>query len=728
VIRVCNSISLRSFFLLFSLFCSIEIHSNLKDYIYPKSHPSYSNYGTIGLIQMPSARSLPVGSLAFSWSDNEPYQRGSILAYPFSWLETSYQYTDMENALYSDVIEFSGTQTYKDKSFDAKFIIMQESKNLPALAVGARDLAGSGYFSSEYIVATKRIKNIDYTLGLGWGYLGEDYTNPFIKIDESFRNRTLESDTTGGEFNPGSYFSGPMGAFAGIEAYIPYAKGLRFKLEYDSTNYDTEGFSDPTNPFFLYEIKPSSSKINYGFVYPVNDSLHLKLSYTKGNTINFGFSFSANFSKEDSPLEIKEPYKPVEDAELWKRAASEKNLYAYRIALDQLGKRRFYLQSASLNDDEDEIEIAYTQSKYISAGRAAGRIARTLDSTMPDKIEKFKLINLNGNIGMAMIEIPRAAIARYEPGNNTSLLKREVKITEKVYDFNNHKYRPDDTLPKNLSKITPAIRSQVGGPDGFYFGELAIAYHSEYVIKKSFSITTVATIGIYDTFDDLKLASDSILPHVRTDIVQYLKRSRKAHIRHSHFNWFQQPHKNIYTKISGGILEEMFSGIGGEILYRDSFSNFGVGAELWRVQQRDYRMLFSLRDYKTTTGHINLFYEEPKTNILFSIKGGRFLAEDSGINFDIARSWPSGLRMGIFFSKTDISEQEFGEGSFDKGFYFNIPIQSLLGTYQRGLTPFGLRPIQRDGAAVVNHQFRLWGTTDWKSSHRHFETWNDFYD
>ena len=84
--------------------------------------------------------------------------------------------------------------------------------------------------------------------------------------------------------------------------------------------------------------------------------------------------------------------------------------------------------------------------------------------------------------------------------------------------------------------------------------------------------------------------------------------------------------------------------------------------------------------------------------------------------------------MGIFFSKTDISEQEFGEGSFDKGFYFNIPIQSLLGTYQRGLTPFGLRPIQRDGAAVVNHQFRLWGTTDWKSSHRHFETWNDFYD
>ena len=164
---------------------------------------------------MPTARSLSAGTVAFSWSDNKPYQRGSILAYPFRWLEASYQYTDMENALYSDVAAFSGDQTYKDKSFDAKFIIMMETKNLPAVAIGFRDLAGSGYFSSEYIVATKKIKNIDYTFGLGWGYLGEDYGNPLIRIDEGFRERTLVSDTAGGEFNPGTYFSGPMGAFAG---------------------------------------------------------------------------------------------------------------------------------------------------------------------------------------------------------------------------------------------------------------------------------------------------------------------------------------------------------------------------------------------------------------------------------------------------------------------------------------------------------------------------------
>ena len=37
---------------------------------------------------------------------------------------------------------------------------------------------------------------------------------------------------------------------------------------------------------------------------------------------------------------------------------------------------------------------------------------------------------------------------------------------------------------------------------------------------------------------------------------------------------------------------------------------------------------------ETVTGFINLFYKEPKTQVLFAIRGGRFLAKDSGINFD----------------------------------------------------------------------------------------------
>ena len=99
---------------------------------------------------MPSARFMPEGSVAFNLSNVDPYQRGSIIGTPFNWFEASYQYTDVDNALYSLSPEFSGDQTYKDKSFDAKFLLLKESNYFPAIAFGARDLAGTGVFSPEY--------------------------------------------------------------------------------------------------------------------------------------------------------------------------------------------------------------------------------------------------------------------------------------------------------------------------------------------------------------------------------------------------------------------------------------------------------------------------------------------------------------------------------------------------------------------------------------------------
>ena len=113
---------------------------------------------------------------------------------------------------------------------------------------------------------------------------------------------------------------------------------------------------------------------------------------------------------------------------------------------------------------------------------------------------------------------------------------------------------------------------------------------------------------------------------------------------------------------------------------------------------------------------------------MFKLKGGRFLAKDSGLNFDISRRFKSGLRMGVHFSLTDISRQEFGEGSFDKGFYFFIPIETFFTEYSTDQTGFGLRPVQRDGAAIMHHPYDLYGTTDQASFHHILRDWDDIYD
>ena len=386
-----------------------------------------------------------------------------------------------------------------------------------------------------------------------------------------------------------------------------------------------------------------------------------------------------------------------------------------------------YLQSA--NVDNNRYEITFVQSKYLNNAQALGRMTHILNEISPDVIEEFSLSTINADQSLFAVDIPRAGYNLYKVGKKTDALLEEVRIYKPdPKQHLQHDYRPRRKLPTTIYKISPAIRSQIGGPDGFYFGDLSLSIHSETLIKRNFNILGVASIGLINNFDELKLASDSILPHVRTDIVSYLKESKKSHITRLQANYFANPYKSIYTKISAGIFEPMFAGYGGEVLYKPFGQSFGIGAELWHVRQRSFRQLLSFRDYETVTGHMNFYYREPKSRVLFHLRGGRYLAKDSGVTFNLSRDFASGLNMGVFFSITDISKAEFGEGSFDKGFFFNLPIQVFFQEYSRGQTGFGLRPLTRDGAQFLIHAQNLWGTTYQGSKAQIENEWEGFYD
>ena len=83
------------------------------------------------------------------------------------------------------------------------------------------------------------------------------------------------------------------------------------------------------------------------------------------------------------------------------------------------------------------------------------------------------------------------------------------------------------------------------------------------VFDRNNSITGSVGVGVYDNFDELKQKSNSILPHVRTEIVQYLKGTRDHNITRIQTQ-YSKPSSNFYTRFSVGIFEEML-GIGGEI-------------------------------------------------------------------------------------------------------------------------------------------------------------------
>lgn len=683
-----------------------ELNAAINDYVYPIQRPSYSNYGGLGLIQMPNARFYQAGSLAFSWTHNEPYLRGSILAYPFYGMEASYQYTDVNNALYSPFREFSGSQSFKDKSFDLKLLVLKEKKVLPQIAIGLRDLAGSGLFSSEYIVASKFIKNIDISLGLGWGILDQNskFNNPLTFISDKFEAGReeifIQGGSKGGELNTDAFFRGTTGIFGGIELYLPKTNGVRLKVEYDATNYQKEGF----------ESLPQDSKVNYGLVYSPFKSVDLKLGYNRGNTLTFGFSFSGFFKERKSGLKKNDPLKEIKNSEAVKKVLARSDDNIYKLSLSYLRQRGLFLQNADLT--QDVMHVAISQNKFRSYPRATGRAVRTLDRMIPDRINKFKITYLNGELSLHTIEIDRADIKKAVKSGSVYPIASNARVYRKKYDKSDFNYQPSKDLPKLLYSIGPDLRSQIGGPDGFYFGDLRVAVNGEYLITPNLTIIGSAGIGLVNNLDNLKLDSDSIIPKVRTEIVKYLKQSEEFNIKRLQLNYFQNPIGDIYTKLSVGYLESMFAGAGGEFLYKPFYKNYAIGAEVWRVKKRDYNQMLGLRNYMTTTGHINFFYLEPSSKVLLTLKGGRYLAKDSGITIDFSRRFESGVHIGSFFSLTDISKEEFGEGSFDKGFYFHIPVDVWFTNHRRNLTGFGLRPLTRDGAAKLNHGLHLWGVTD----------------
>ena len=107
---------------------------------------------------------------------------------------------------------------------------------------------------------------------------------------------------------------------------------------------------------------------------------------------------------------------------------------------------------------------------------------------------------------------------------------------------------------------------------------------------------------------------------------------------------------------------------------------------------------------------------------------GKYLAGDKGATIDLSKRFNNGFTLGIFATKTDLSDEEFGEGSFDKGFYFSIPMDSFFTKYRQGDIAFGLHPLTKDGGAILNHMnplYSLYGDTKLNSVLRDWKTLND---
>ncbi len=666
-----------------SIFASIE-------HYYPyKVEPSASNYGNTGILEVPNARMMDEAKLRFNFSSSYPNEYTSLTASPFNWFEATYRYTEIKNRLYGPS-SYSGNQTLKDKGFDVKFLIKKESYYIPAFALGLRDIAGTGLFSSEYLVASKRFGQLDLTLGLGWGALGSDdnISNPFELIHESFSSRD-GSFGQGGTFSVKNWFSGRTSLMGGIEYDLP-RQGLRLKIEYDTSNPDSD---------FRKKIPKVDSRINLGFNYSWSENLSFSSSFERGSQFRFAFKLMGNFLEDTIP---KPKPKRVQKLNPRQQENIRKNNDIFYRSLNlSLQEESIYIQGANLS--EDQVDVAVASSKYYSFVRPIGRTARIVSALSPDEVKKINIHYMNGDFEIAKFSFGREYV---DKANSFSISPTELKNTTKIVSdssnplYENAKFMPKVNFPEFEWNMSPAIRHQIGGPEGFYLGQLFWKTDTSIKFMRNFSLYSSFGINLYDTFKDFNNPSSSTIPHVRSDIQDYLAEG-KNNIQRMQFEYFSSPYKDVFARFDLGILEEMFGGFGGEILYRPLKKKYAVGLSAHKVKQRDYDQLFSFRDYSTITGHLGVYFDLPY-QIRSQLLVGKYLAGDKGATIDLSRRFNSGFTMGVFATKTNLSAEEFGEGSFDKGFYISVPTQLFYSDFRSGNISFGLHPLTKDGGAILN--------------------------
>lgn len=687
------------------------------------SATSYNSFGQTGLINLPSAEVHDEQSVFLTINKSNFVKLGTVTVTPFDWMEASYFYYRPDDLLWGSV-----KGLYLDKGFNVKFSFKPKSILLPRFAIGLDDFAGTGQFTKEYVASTYNFNNIKITSGIGWGkFVGDSsIKNPLSILGEQFETRSVNSDNfnLGGSLSYDLWFRGPATFFSGIELNLPKIKGLSIKMESDPFDYYKFGCCGEGRSPESLSLRSKDSDINFGFSYKYKDYGNIDFSYVKGNSWNLIFSIGLSSKKVHRK---KDAFKPIIKKNEFNQ--NQKNGF-YLDLLENLNRNKLFLQTANVQNSSLSVTIESVDhfNPIIYSSRAA-YIAKKVSNSNNFNFDEIEVGHLVRGIKVNSIAYKTSDLdinSRYPD----ILIKRNTRIIDsKDKDHHDHEFKPTVNFPVFNNNLNPDIRSHVGSPERFIYLGLGLKLTTEVQINRNLVIHSTIGRSFRDNFDRKTSTPNSALPTVRTEIVDYLKESSDSfYVTNLDVENIWSPYNNVFAKVNLGYLESMYGGLATELVYKPFNSNFAIGLEYNSVKKRAYDQKFSFQDYKVSTQHTNIAYYHPYSSILVKWSYGKYLAQDKGYTLDLSRRMPSGWRAGFFFSRTNVSAQQFGEGSFDKGFYFNIPLNIFSKSYSKDISGFKMRTMTRDGGQKLELQNRLIDSFYGSTFDEINENWSSFLD
>lgn len=664
-----------------------------------------NSFGNVGLLQIPTARFAPEGALRVGYSSARPYDSSFISAHPYDWLEATFRYTKFR---YSQSDGDFLNDGYLDKSVDFKLRLRDESWSLPSFAVGFQDLGGTGLLASEYLVSTKRVGDIEVTLGLGWGRLGArgHFDAPLSGLDDRFEQRETDNSSVG-DFELGRLFSGDAALWGGVR-WSPEGSPWSLMLEREGNNYRIEPFDNNLDVEW---------PINLGIAYQ-GPAFGVRAGWERGEQFTFGLHASVDLSQPGPAKVLDPPPTPLAapDAPLSyvpDVAGSEPVAAARRRDIElALQRQDITLIKLATSEDGHSISAWVGQSPYRLPAQVNGRVARTLSAFAPESVEQVEVIQVARGLEQTRVIFPRAhvqlAASRLSPpASPLRWAIFESPSLEPVHE--------DRSVHRNWHDfewtLRPRYSQSFGDPDDSYRAGLFLSLGLRKFFTPYFSTSLVAEASVISNLDAIEREPETKLPRVRSDIARY-QREGEHGVRQLEANYIRPLTAEWFVRASAGIFEEMYGGIAVEALFRPRAENWAVGLNVNRVRQRDFDQQFSFRDYEVTTGHLTLYHRFYPLAIESELSVGRYLAGDFGSTVSVARVFTSGARIGLFATKTDVSSEEFGEGSFDKGFFFTMPFDLFLPKSTKGSLGLHFRPLTRDGGQKVSDGWRLINATN----------------
>jgi len=619
--------------------------------------------GSTGLVYMPSARIDEEGTFRVGFSNSDPYFTTWSSISMFPWLELSARYTRIDDV--PGIAGSPGFGDFKDKAFDAKLRLLPESRFLPEISIGAQDFTGTQLFKSQFVVVNKRFGDVDLTLGYG-------------------KDRIA-------------------GGFSGLRYNPSWNRNLGLVVEHDATDYRND-FSAA-----LSGADQRTGGTTYALEYRFG-WLGTQLSYQHGD-IGANLYVSIPLMRREFVPKINEP-KPYSEItsqptlDDWRRDPS----HAIRL-LRELDRQQFKDVHIAVNKGAFEASLTNTRIRLI--GRAVGRAVRTMLLLGPVDAQEiritytlndlavltYRFTDLNElrrflNTGGSEDQINRFVTVAFatpeyaERFKDVATLKFDNENTEVPirvqYGEGGHavSFRQEDRFLSGFTVVPFKLNFFFNDPSGAFhydtFSQLIYRRH----VGNGWFVNSAARLTLFEDVSDVTQASNSLLPHVRSDVALYRREANRLTLNSLLLNKYSQLGERSYGRWSAGYYEEMFAGTGGQVLYLPEKSNWAFDLSVDWLKQREPGSSFGFRDYTVVTALAGVHYRFPSVGLTTTARIGRFLAKDDGVRLEFKRMFRSGVEIGAWYTVTNGNDIT-GPGSpgdpyHDKGIFMSIPLASML--------------------------------------------------